>query len=137
MRVAWHLCEIFYWLVSPSESSSTVPAPLITEWARASLDPFSLDDPHVDPSSLEYFWNYVQRLLLRGEISQAVSVLASMSTNSDAITISSLLQRMPILTMGMVMVCISAVLITHASYRRTRFRTIPHPARAVGCRVHK
>ena len=100
MRVAWHLCEIFYWSIPLSEASSTVPAPLITDWARASLDPFSVDDPLLDPSSLEYFWNYIQRLLLRGEIPQAVSLLASMPTSSDAIIVSALLQRMPIQTMG-------------------------------------
>eukprot|EP00026_Physarum_polycephalum_P003933 Phypoly_transcript_03950.p1 GENE.Phypoly_transcript_03950~~Phypoly_transcript_03950.p1 ORF type:complete len:756 (+),score=109.87 Phypoly_transcript_03950:25-2292(+) len=99
MRVAWHLCEIFYWAVPPTESSSTVPSPLITDWARASLDPFPIDEG-ADRSSIEYFWSYIQRLLLRGEISQAVSELAAMPSSHDANTVSLLLQRMPILTGG-------------------------------------
>lgn len=93
MKIAWHLCEIFYWTISVADLTHTVIAHLVLEWARDSLDPLASDNSH-HPSSLEYFWSYVQRLLIRGDISQAIRELNA-STQTEAHWIATLLHKMP------------------------------------------
>lgn len=94
MRVAWHLSELFYWSAPPSTASSTVEALQLVTWARASLDPFSVDESH-HPSSNEYFWSYIRRLLIRGETMEAVTLLASNSSNPDSHTVYGVLRKKP------------------------------------------
>lgn len=93
MRIAWHLAEIFYWAVAPSDAGTAIIAPQVIDWAKSSLDPMLIDDPN-PPLSPAYFWSYVQRLLLRGEISQVINILNE-SNYSDAHTIAALLHKMP------------------------------------------
>lgn len=97
MRVAWHLSEVFYWSAPSSSSSSTVQALHLSTWARTSLDPFSMDDSHSDPTSIEYFWSYIRRLLIRGELAEAATLLASNASHVDSRTVAALLRKKPLL----------------------------------------
>ncbi len=110
MRIAWHLCEIFYWSVPNSElgsglgigsintnaGSGMITAPLVVEWAYSSLDPIVIDDIDAVLSSPEHFWSYVHQLLIRGDIKQAIGVLGS-SYHTEAQTVALLLHKMPTL----------------------------------------